>query len=86
MPAAGGPGNMGNAAMSADPSRVVRDLEPGQRVLIKTGSFAGLQGVVTESRTGGAEPTTVVRIDVKARGRTAPVEFTDPTVDELDRI
>jgi hypothetical protein len=82
--------------MSADPSRHVLDLVPGQRVLIKTGTFGGLQGVVTEFRRGGnaSEPTTEVSVNVKlpAAARPpwgcgmAPVLFTNPTVDDLERL
>jgi transcription antitermination factor NusG len=67
--------------MSTEPS----DLEPGQRLLIKTGAFRGMQGVVTNFRTGGDLPT-VVRMELTIRGRPVPVEFTNPTVDELECI
>ena len=82
--------------MSTDPSRYIRDLEPGQRVLIKTGTFEGMQGWVTQFQRGGdePEPTTAVRINVSlpAAARPpwgcgiAPVLFTNPTVDDLERI
>jgi transcription antitermination factor NusG len=68
--------------MSIDPSR---DLERGQRVLIKTGTFGGMEGLVTHFRTGGELPT-VVRIELRIHGRPVPVEFTNPTVDELERV
>jgi transcription antitermination factor NusG len=82
--------------MSTDPSRFVRDLKPGQPVSIKSGAFAGLQGVVTEFHTAGGEPepTTKVRVNVTLPAAVrppsccgiAPVEFINPTVDELDPI
>jgi hypothetical protein len=74
--------------MSTDPSRYIRDLEPGQRVFIKTGTFGGMQGVVTDVRsgTGEPEPATLVYIEVRVRGRPAPVLFTNPTAAELERI
>jgi hypothetical protein len=82
--------------MSTDPSRYIRDLEPGQRVLIKTGTFRGMQGVVTKFQRGGdePEPTTEVRVNVRlpATARPpwgcgiAPVLFTSPTVDDFERV
>jgi hypothetical protein len=68
--------------MSTDPSRYVRDLEPGQRVLIKMGTFGGMQGVVTESRRAGdeREPTIEVRVELRIRHRPdCPVPVCSPT-------
>ncbi len=71
--------------MSTDPFRYIWDLEPRQRVLIKTGPFGGMQGVVTNFRKGGELPT-VARIELRIHGRPVPVEFINPTVGELERI
>ena len=74
--------------MGSNHSRPVRDLEPGQRVSIKRGTFAGMQGTVTMFKVGGNDPgsTTVLRVNVKVHGRTAPVEFIEPTLDDLERV
>ncbi len=83
--------------MNTDPSRYIRSLKPGQRVLIKRGHFGGMQGVVMKVQTGGneTERTTEVRVDVRLPATTprpvwsngvAPVLFTNPTVDDLERI
>jgi hypothetical protein len=82
--------------MSTDPSRYIRDLEPGQRVLIKTGTFRGMEGEVTRFQRGGSElePATEVRVNVRlpAAARPpwgcgiAPILFTNPTADDLERI
>jgi transcription antitermination factor NusG len=72
--------------MDTNDSRPVRDLQPGQRVSIKRGNFAGLKGTVTLFKAGGngLESNTVLRVNVGVHGRTAPVEFINPTVDDLD--
>ncbi len=74
--------------MDIDPTRSVPNLEPGQKVLIKTGNFAGLQGIVTgfQKRENEPEPTLEVRINVRVRGRNAPVLFENPTESDLERI
>jgi hypothetical protein len=74
--------------MDIDPANYVPHLELGQRVLIKTGTFKAMQGRVTMFTRVGSEPgaTTTVHVNVRVRGRTAPVEFINPTVDDLERI
>jgi transcription antitermination factor NusG len=74
--------------MDTGPTRNVPDLEAGQKVIIKTGTFAGMQGLVTKFQRGGNEPeaTTEVRVDVRVHGRIAPVLFTNPTMGELELI
>jgi hypothetical protein len=82
--------------MSTDPSRYIRDLEPGQRVLIKTGTFRGMQGVATKFQSGGDDlqlPTELrVNVSLPATARSpwgcriCPVLFTSPTVDDLERV
>jgi transcription antitermination factor NusG len=63
----------------------IDDLQPGQRVLVKKGTFAGMQGVVTAFRAGGERPTKA-NIELTIYGRPVPVHFTNPTVDELERV
>jgi hypothetical protein len=81
-------------AMNVDPSRRIQHLEPKQRVLIKTGTFRGLQGEVRMFTSSGSddEPSTEAHVNVKLPlaamsswgCRTAPVSFTNPTVDDLE--
>ena len=70
--------------MNTDPSRYLDDLQPGQRVLVKKGTFAGLRGVVTALERW--QLPAVVRVELRIHGRQVPVQFANPTVDELERV
>ncbi|HEY1858924.1 MAG TPA: hypothetical protein VGG61_01135 [Gemmataceae bacterium] len=75
--------------MRTNPSRDSRDLEVGQRVLIKKGVFVGKTGVVIESLDGAlennAEPAVYfVTVRVRAFGGNAVATFESPTSDEID--
>jgi hypothetical protein len=75
--------------MRTNPSRELRDLEVGQRVLIKQGVFAGKKGMVLESLGGALESNTepadyFVTIRVRAFGGTAIATFNSPTSDEME--
>jgi hypothetical protein len=77
--------------MSTGPSRYLLDLEPGQQVLIKAGPFRGMQGMVTTFQRDSND--TELRVDVRLPASirapwgcgVAPVLFTNPTVDDLER-
>jgi transcription antitermination factor NusG len=80
--------------MGTDRTRYVPDMEPGQRVLVKAGTFQGMQGVVTAFKRNGSEPESIteVRVNVTLPAAAwpvgscgiAPVLFTNPTVGDLE--
>jgi hypothetical protein len=79
----------GGPPMRTNPSRKLRDLEIGQRVLIKNGVFVGKSGVVLELLEGalenGAEPAVFfVTVRVRAFGGVAIATFNSPTSDEME--
>jgi hypothetical protein len=72
--------------MRTNPSRDLRDLEVGQRVLIKQGVFAGKTGMVLESLGGVLERDAefFVTVRVRAFGGAAIATFNSPTDDEME--
>jgi hypothetical protein len=72
--------------MRTNPSRDLRHLEVGQRVLIKQGAFAGKRGMVLESLGGALESDAefFVTVRVRAFGGAAIATFNSPTNEEME--